>query len=304
MKLLQVLSAAPVCGVSLDNVSVLRLDRLGGAAPGNKSFKLQPYLEQARRQGVRRLVSFGGAWSNHLHALAAIGAEQGLETVGIVRADPQEPATPMLEDAARAGMHIERVGRTAYRARNEQHYIERLMRHHAPCLIIPEGGASQQAAQACAAVAELVRQHAPPAAKIVLAVGTGTTLAGVVAALEGTREVIGVSALRGARDLDGRVQELLVELSPSESARWHLVHDYHCGGFGRVNAALRAFVLEFESVQGIPLDPVYTAKAMFAVHQMRQCAALAAGEPVVVVHTGGLQGRRGQSWMPALEHYR
>lgn len=283
--------------MSFANVSVLRLDRLGGAAPGNKSFKLQPYLAQAQREGARTLVSFGGAWSNHLHALAALGATAGFATVGLVRAGPKEPATAMLEDAARAGMRIERIGRSAYRQRYEAQFNAQLAQRYAPCVVIPEGGASVAAARACSAIAALVQQHAPAAARVVLAVGTGTTLAGVVAALDTAREVVGVSALRGARDLDERVRQMLLQLAPTAPASWRVTHDYHCGGFARVSAELRAFVQEFESLQGVPLDPVYTAKAMFAVHQKRLCGEWSSDDPVVVVHTGGLQGRRGQRWM-------
>ena len=129
-------------GVSLGAVSLLRLDRTGGLAPGNKSFKLRAYVAQAGRCGVERLVSFGGAWSNHLHALAALGQQHGIETVGIVRGGADEGESAMMADAAAWGMRIHRVSRTEYRQRNDSAYQQALREYFAPCLLIPEGGAS------------------------------------------------------------------------------------------------------------------------------------------------------------------
>ncbi|MDX1733949.1 MAG: pyridoxal-phosphate dependent enzyme [Halioglobus sp.] len=285
----------------MDNVRVLRLDRTGGPAPGNKSFKLAPYLERARQRGVQRLVSFGGAWSNHLHALAATGAAAGFDTVGIVRCSAAEADTPMLADAMALGMQIVPVGRQAYRRRNEAAYLESIEARFAPCLLVPEGGASAAAAAGCAGIARLVAQQAPQVRQVVLAVGTGTTLAGVAAALDARRHVLGVSALKGAHDLDDRVRGLLHALLPqpaaSSRARWSISHDFHCGGFARSSAGLREFILEFEAVQGIPLDPVYTAKAMYAVQQLLARGLLEHTQPLLVLHTGGLQGRRGFPWL-------
>lgn len=199
--LLTPLTAEPVAGVGMANVSLLRLDRMGGMAPGNKQFKLQGWLGAARKQGIRRLVSFGGSWSNHLHALAATGDEQGLETVGLVRADDAAADTPMIADARSWGMEIVRLGRGEYRRRNEQAYLEQLRARFGPCLVIPEGGAGAEGAAGCRGIALLLAQHAPDARRVLLPVGTGTTLAGLVSGLEMDTELIGVAALKGAADL-------------------------------------------------------------------------------------------------------
>ena len=129
--------------------------------------------------------------------------------------------------------------------------------------------------------------------------GTGTTLAGVIAGLDERFQVTGVSALRGAADLDARVASLLDSLSAPARARWRILHDYHGGGFARVSGELRQFIGEFESKQQIPLDPVYTAKVMYAVQQMLGAGKLDSAAQTVVVHTGGLQGRRGYAWLAA-----
>jgi 1-aminocyclopropane-1-carboxylate deaminase len=279
------------------NLSLLRLDRAGGRAPGNKSFKLRGYLDRARREGVTRLVSFGGAWSNHLHALAAVGNEQGCETIGIVRGEAHEKSTPMIEDALRWGMRIVRVSRAEYRLRNEAGYQRELADRFGPCLLVPEGGAAPEGALGCRAIAKLALECAPGCRRIVLPVGTGTTLAGLVASLDARYEVVGISALRGALDLEKRVGELVAALRPAGGARWRIDHGHHCGGFARVTPGLRDFMLAFEAMNGIEIEPVYTGKMLFAVRRMLQAGEWDGGSPTLAIHTGGLQGRRGYPWL-------
>lgn len=296
------LGAVPVLGVSLAHVALLRLDQAGGPAPGNKSFKLHYFLAEAQRLAVAHVVSFGGAWSNHLHALAALGHERGIATVGIIRGEQQ---TATLADAQRWGMHIVRVSRQEYRQRNDASYLQQLGERFAPCLYIPEGGATAMGARGCTDIAELILSQAPGFRHIVLPVGTGTTLAGLVAGLDHSYDVVGVSALRNAMDLEQRVGELSHELlrgplrmrKPNSHARWRILHEHHGGGFARADTALREFMLAFESIHGVQLDPVYTGKMMFAVHQLQARGEWSAANPILAIHTGGLQGRRGYAWL-------
>jgi 1-aminocyclopropane-1-carboxylate deaminase len=331
-------------GVSMGNVALLRLDQAGGPAPGNKSFKLSGYVAKARHLGIARLVSFGGVWSNHLHALAATGHHLGLQTVGIVRGerngaqsfeqsfetpfdqtaiqsdsqrvrrlDYVDEPTAMLRDAQRWGMQLVHVSREAYRQRNSADYQRQIADRFAPCVLIPEGGASALGAQGCSAIADMLRRNAHWARRILLPIGTGTTLAGLAASLDDRYELIGISALKGAVDLPIRVQVLVDELTnglakrtragpnsgsaPGRHARWRVLHDHHCGGFARVSLPLRDFMLAFEAAQGIPLEPVYTGKMLFALHQLYLRAELDPTVPVIALHTGGLQGRRGYDWL-------
>ena len=285
----------PLLTVPMANVTVMRLDRVGGAAPGNKSFKLRHSLQRARRQGLRRILSFGGAWSNHLHALAAVGAEMGMETIAVVRGG--EVDTPMLQDARRWGMHIVPVSRTQYRRRSDPEWCEELAQRFAPCLVIPEGGASGDGVRGCLEIGRLIRDSGRRFTRVVLPVGTGTTLAGLVADLEPDIEVVGISALRGARDLEQRVLASLDESGLVPRASWRILHHYHCGGFARTNAALRSFMLAFEDAQAIALEPVYTGKLFYAIHAQLDTAAWSPDEPILAIHTGGLQGRRGFPWL-------
>jgi 1-aminocyclopropane-1-carboxylate deaminase len=296
-QLITQLDDTPVLGVRMGNIALLRLDRVGGLAPGNKIFKLRGALAEARRRGITRLVSFGGGWSNHLHALAAVGRETGMETVGLVRGERTEAETAMLADARRWGMRIERVSREEYRLRNDPAYLKAIECRFAPCLVIPEGGSTPSGAQGCMAIADLVRQVAPEVRHIVLSVGTGTTLAGLAGGLDDSYRITGISALRGAADLEHRIAAAVVSCGESTAARWSVLHDHHCGGFGRVSPALREFILAFERVHGVCLEPVYTGKMLYALHaQLRESARLREA-PILAVHTGGLQGRRGFSWL-------
>ena len=295
------LGSEPVLGLSLANVSLLRLDQTGGPAPGTKSFKLSQYLIEAIRLAVPRLVSFGGAWSNHLHALAALGQHHGIATVGIVRGEQTPQESAMLADARRWGMHVVHVSRHEYRQRNDDAYQQQLVDRFAPCLLLPEGGYSTAGAQGCAPIAALIQRSAPQARRIVLPVGTGTTLAGLVAALDERYEVVGITALKGATDLEQRVQQLLNGLASPHRARWRILHEHHCGGFARVNAMLREFMLAFEAVHGVQLDPVYTGKMLLAIHTLCARGEWDTHAPLLAIHTGGLQGRRGYPWLSACD---
>lgn len=322
--------------MSFPNVTLLRLDALASPAPGNKDFKLRPFLTLASARGVRRLVSFGGAWSNHLHALAAVGAQHGLHTVGIVRAQPHEPDTPTLADARAAGMQLLKVGREQYAQRHTPAYLHEIEQRFAPCIVIPEGGATAAAAAACAAIGAAIVQHVPDVRQVVVAVGTGTTLAGIVQGLsqpgaaghparelcsgqaaagdtlcapqhqrshpaaqghDNAVHVHGIAALKGADDLDATVERLLLACGVNRPVRWTLHHEFHGGGFARLNPSLREFMLAFEARHGIPLDPVYTAKALYATGQLLRGGELDSAKKTVVVHTGGLQGRRGYAFL-------
>lgn len=279
----------------MDSVSLLRLDLTGGLAPGNKYYKLKGNLSLARNAHQSRILTFGGAWSNHLHALAALGHEQGIETIGIVRGE--EPATPsaMLRDASNWGMKLVYVSRTEYRSRNEPEYLQCLQGRFGPCMIIPEGGADATGVQGCTQIAELISKHARQIDRVVVAVGTGTTLAGLAIGLPNTNEILGISVLKGAEYLEQNVHELVGGNSSPKSDNWRILHNHHCGGYARVSPELKQFILEFEQLHRIPLDPVYTGKMLFAIHQMIKNNENPG--QTVAVHTGGLQGRRGFSWL-------
>ena len=297
-KLIHVLDDRPVLGVSYDNVTLFRLDWLGGVAPGNKRFKLEGCVE-ALATPPAQILSFGGAWSNHLHALAQWGKERNVATVGVVRGERQECLTPTLHDCIEWGMVLEFVSRSDYRRRGDPDFLQQLIAAYPESEILPEGGASAGGMLGCAHIAELMLAAGIPVGPVLLAVGTGTTLAGVALGFghcgEAQRELIGISALRGADDLQASIETMLA--GAGKAARWRLLQEHHCGGFARVSAGLREFMLEFEAVHTVPLEPVYIGKVLYAIHQLRSQGIWDPEQSLVVIHTGGLQGRRGYPWL-------
>tara|TARA_R110002110_G_scaffold66978_1_gene182936 strand:+ start:20057 stop:20980 length:924 start_codon:yes stop_codon:yes gene_type:complete len=279
------------------HVALLRLDLGGGLAPGNKAFKFAEILDTAQRTGVTRLVSFGGPWSNHLHAVAAVAKLAGMDSVGLVRGADGPHLSAMLQDAQGWGMQIVPLTRARYRRRNEPQFLAAIQREYSPCLVIPEGGASAAGVRGCMAIASHVKSAMPDGGRVVVPVGTGTTLAGVVAGLDNRYEVAGVTALKGAADLSSRVHTALEPFAGGNLARWYLLDDFDCGGFARVTPELRQFLQRFEQRHALLLEPVYTAKMLFAVYQLLHSGEWSPSEPVLALHTGGLQGRRGFDWL-------
>lgn len=275
----------------MSRVSLLRLDRVDSLAPGNKLYKLHEALAQAHQYDA--LMSFGGAWSNHLHALAAMGNARGLRTIGVVRGERPERLSAMLSDVERWGMKLVFVSRSDYRKRYELSWQQALSAPYGRCLIIPEGGADLSGVRGCRAIGDLLSPHLQQGDKVMLAVGTGATLAGILAS-DISRSVVieGVSVLKGtAKATNADVNSWLSTLAAKQVPRWRIRDDAHEGGYAKVSPGLRAFVLNFEAVHGIPLEPVYTGKLLYRIYLDIQQGL--APQRIVAVHTGGLQGRRG-----------
>ncbi|RLT88746.1 MAG: pyridoxal-phosphate dependent enzyme [Ketobacter sp. GenoA1] len=271
------------CSVQVD---VLRADQLHPVVSGNKWFKLKYNLLQAQRDGCRELLSFGGAWSNHLHALAYVGGLLGFKTCGIVRGNELDTAAnPMLAEAQALGMELEFVSRQQFR------YYREAPRQLAADLrwVIPEGGDNQLGQLGAASM--LLQAHAVAGeySHVVVAVGTGCTFAGLRQALPDSVKLVGVSALKGAwveQDMARRMRGL-------PAGGWYLDQAHHFGGFGKVTPDLLSFIRGFGDNTGLLLDPIYTGKAMMALQDLISESMIPCGSRVLFVHSGGLQGRRG-----------
>jgi 1-aminocyclopropane-1-carboxylate deaminase len=279
-------------------LSIWRLDLLDAAASGNKLFKLAENFVAARAAGHDRLLSFGGAFSNHLHALALLGADAGFETVGIVRGEPAAANNPTLQDARRAGMQLHFVDRETYRRRSEAATLAGLQDRFGPCFVIPEGGANPAGIAGCRTLGAALRallstsgEGAPDL--VVLPCATGSTLAGLVAGLDGYCETLGIAVLKGGGFLDDAVRAGLAEAGAAHCVRWSIDLDQHGGGYARAASDLLAFVVDFTRRGGIPVEPVYTGKMLHALHRRITAGGFARGTRLVALHTGGLQGLRG-----------
>lgn len=283
----------PLCvdaGVTLD---MLRLDSIDPLISGNKWFKLRDHLRAAQQEGAESVLSFGGAFSNHLHALAAAAQVQGLGSIAIVRGErPLNDAdlSPTLADCEAMGMQLHFVSRSEYRLRNETVYQQGLSARFNGAYLVPEGGGGALGLSGAAGIAEYF-----DAAKydlIACACGTGTTLAGLAMALAEApgKTILGVSALKDKGSI-ARAVSVLLQGKPA--AGWRIDSRFHCGGFARINAELVALMGQYRDDFDIALEPVYTAKLMLALQHMIGSGDVAAGTRVLAIHTGGLQGLRG-----------
>lgn len=276
------------------SVSVTRLDQADALGTGNKYFKLKYNLQRARDEGYHQLLSFGGAYSNHIHALALAGQQWGMATVGVIRGEAVQPLNPTLADAQAAGMQLHFVSRQQYRDKHQALFKQALQQQFPDSYWLPEGGSNVLGVRGCMDIAGLID---PEAELIVLPCGTAATLAGVAAACP-DRQVLGVSVLKNAHDLEERVQGYLTQLCDAGYIdaipnNWSINHDYHCGGYAKVSPELAAFINDFEQQTQIPLEPVYSGKMFYAVNQLLKTGGIDTATPLAAIHTGGLQGLRG-----------
>ncbi len=263
-----------------------RDDLIHPVISGNKWRKLKYILNHALHKKMHTIISMGGPWSNHLHALAYAGKQLGLTTKAFVRGEKPDVLSPTLRDVLAWGMEIHFVSRHYYRELRQYRQFDSL-----PDLIpgeywLPEGGASPLALQG---VHEIVTEIPVQYDSLAVAVGTGTTLAGLIAASNHDTQIVGIAALKGAAFLDDDVKRLI---APEEKANWKILLDYHAGGFARTTPALLAFIQQFEAQQRIPLDRVYNAKMLYALYDQIQQGLFPRGSRIVAIHTGGLQGMR------------
>ncbi len=276
-------------------LSLCRLDLIAGPVAGNKRFKLLPNLKQAQALGYRKVASFGGAWSNHLDALARGGAALGVGTLGFVRGGDGQPLTPMLRDAQECGMELVFLSRADYRKRGDEQFLNSLAEQYPDVHWVPEGGSNTTGVSGCV---ELGRELARLAAEhafdcVTLPCGTGGTLAGVARGLEAAgsaAQAVGYAVLKPGAFLREAVGKFQTACGVSEN--WSVVTSHHGGGYARCPQALADFIEDFYRRHGIALDPVYSGKLMWGLFQDAEAGAYR-GKSVLALHTGGLQGLRG-----------
>jgi 1-aminocyclopropane-1-carboxylate deaminase/D-cysteine desulfhydrase-like pyridoxal-dependent ACC family enzyme len=261
-----------------------RDDLIHPELPGNKWRKLAPNLRRAAEAGHRVLLTFGGAYSNHLRATAAAGRLLGLTTIGVVRGDElaERPLNPSLARCAADGMRLHFVSRSAYRRRAEPEWVDGLRDRFGDFHPIPEGGSNAAAVHGCTALGRELRGRTDMAA---VACGTGGTLAGLAAGLGGT-PALGFAVLRGSF-LAGEVERLQHEAFGGRRGQWSVQERFHWGGYARGGEELTAFAADFAQRHGLPaLDRVYVAKLLYGLTTLAGEGAFPAGSTVTAVVTG------------------
>jgi len=274
---------------------VWRDDLLHPDLPGNKARKLKYNLLAARTQGYSRLLTFGGAYSNHLAAVAAAGRLYGFETVGLVRGEKHLPLNPTLARCQADGMQLRYLNRTTYRRRAEPEFLAAIQQQFGPAYLLPEGGTNALALRGVAEMIGELRQHTDFDA-VAVAAGTGGTLAGLALGLAEAQypaRAVGVAALKDAGFLRAEIDALTQATVAQTLTNYELHLGYHYGGYAKLPPELRAFIQRFEADFGVMLDPIYTGKMLVGVLDLIEKGHFARGSTVVAVHTGGLQAWAG-----------
>ncbi|OON70644.1 1-aminocyclopropane-1-carboxylate deaminase/D-cysteine desulfhydrase [Hymenobacter sp. CRA2] len=272
---------------------LLRDDLRHPELPGNKWRKLKYNLLEAQRQGADTLLTFGGAYSNHLAAVAAAGRLQGFRTIGVVRGEATTTLSPTLQQCRANGMQLHFVSREEYRQRAEADYVAALLAELGPAYVVPEGGSNALALRGCAELVQELDAAGEAYDALAVACGTGGTLSGLLTGLDGRRAAVGVAALKGAEFLRADVDALTEQAVGKRYTNYHLHLNAHFGGYAKYSAELLVFIGAFYQRHHVVLDPVYTGKLLAGTLQVIEAGYFARGSTVVAIHTGGLQGWAG-----------
>ena len=262
---------------------IRRLDLVHPQISGNKFFKLKYNFLEAKRQGYQHILSFGGAYSNHIAATAFAAQQFGFKSVGVIRGEElaDRPLNPTLATAQEFGMQLHFVSRDEYRRKQQPEYLAELARQFPEHYVIPEGGTNALAIQGCQ---EILKDSDAQFDVICCAVGTGGTISGLIEASHAHQQILGFSALKGSF-LKDEVAQL------TKKTNWNILDDYCCGGYAKTSAALVQFIRDFEAEFSILLEQVYTAKMLMGIFDLIEKNYFPARAKLLVIHTGGLQGR-------------
>ncbi|WP_432412769.1 1-aminocyclopropane-1-carboxylate deaminase/D-cysteine desulfhydrase [Rasiella sp. SM2506] len=269
-------------------VALKREDMLHPFVSGNKFRKLKYNIAEALDRKNEILITFGGAYSNHISATAVAGKLAGLKTVGVIRGEElaaNYKGNATLEFAKSNGMTFEFVSREDYKMKEDKAYLASLSEKYPNAYLLPEGGTNTLAIQGCA---EILTEDDADFDYVCTAVGTGGTLAGLVAASKAHQTVVGYSALKGT------FQATEVE-KYTQKTNYVIKDDYCFGGYAKIDSQLVRFMNEFKQETGVLLDPVYTAKMLFGIIEDIKLGHFPENSRILAIHTGGLQGISGMN---------
>ena len=277
---------------------VKRDDQLHPYISGNKWRKLKYNLVQAREQKYDTLLTFGGAWSNHIYATAAAAKHFSFNSIGMIRGEKHTPLNTTLAFAERCGMQLHYVERALYRQKHHPEYLKKIQQEFGDVYLLPEGGSNQLALKGCEEIVHEINHEISTGFDIICcASGTGATLAGLAQAITDSQLAIGFSALKGGSFLSDEVASFLNRSSGKKSnppiKNWSIEQDFHFGGYAKIDDELVSFMKQFQSQYGFELDAVYTGKMFYGLFHRIQSGHFKPGTVIVAVHSGGLQGNKG-----------
>lgn len=269
-------------------MQIKREDLIHPFVSGNKFRKLKYNLRQAKEDNQETLLTFGGAFSNHIAAVAFAGKEKGFKTIGIIRGDELRSKiseNPTLLFAQNCEMQLEFISREEYRLKSEISFLENLKTKFGNFYLIPEGGTNDLAIKGCQ---EILTQQDADFDYVCCSIGTGGTISGIINSILPHQKVLGFPALKGDF-LKDEIRNFV------KNENWELITDYHFGGYGKVNEELIGFINQFYKENQIPLDPIYTGKMVFGVMNLIQKNYFPAQSKILLIHTGGIQGIQGMN---------
>jgi 1-aminocyclopropane-1-carboxylate deaminase len=247
---------------------------------GNKWWKLKNNFEEALRLKFDRILTYGGAFSNHIYATAAAANEVGIHSVGIIRGEPVTPLNPVLRFATDQGMELYYLPRADFRRKTDTAEVDKLLRLFGPFYLMPEGGTNELA---ITGVEEFGSQLPDHFDFICCPVGTGGTLTGLVRGLRGRSNILGFTVLKGGEEWINEINAL----RPCYS-NWSLINDYHLGGYAKTTSALNDFMDRFTMAHRIPLEHVYSGKMFYGIFDLLQKGFFRPGSSILALHTGGI----------------
>jgi len=264
---------------------IKRIDKIHPFVSGNKWFKLKYNLLEAQKQGLNTLLTFGGAYSNHIAATAFAAQEKGLKSIGIIRGEQHLPLNPTLRFAIESGMKLHYVSRSYYKEKTSANFLEKLKAQFGDFYLIPEGGTNELAIQGAAEILDSNDTQD----YICCAVGTGGTITGIIDASNDKQTVIGFPAIKGFEQLEKDID------NKTNATNYKFINDYVGNGYAKINKDLVNFINEFNTTHNIPLDAIYTGKMMLGILDLVAKDYFPKASSILAIHSGGLQGNKGMS---------
>lgn len=256
---------------------------------GNKWRKLKYNIAELKAKNIDTVLTFGGAYSNHIAATSAAGKEFGFKTIGVIRGEEYPELNPTLRFATDCGMRLHYMDRTTYRKKESDEVINLLKQKYGKFFLVPQGGANIQGVKGCM---EIVDDAMIGFDYLCCACGTGTTLTGIITQLKPHQIALGFPALKNGKFLEKDINNFLVQLNISNK-NWQLILDYHFGGFAKYNNNLIDFIIRFKELHNVQLDPLYTGKVVFGIYDLAKNGFFRKNSKICVIHTGGIQGIKG-----------
>lgn len=271
-------------------VFIKREDLLHAEISGNKWRKLKYNLIYAKENNYDTLLTFGGAYSNHIYAVASAGKNFGFNTIGIIRGEEHLPLNPTLQFAVNCGMKLHYLNRTTYKNRDDENFRNKLAVAFGNPYVVPEGGTNLLAMRG---VEEMTAEINFDFDYICVANGTGGTIAGIISYLKGSKYVLGFPSLKGGEFLYSVINNLVKNYTGYVFNNYKLITDYHFGGYAKINYELISFINKFLEINNITLDPIYTGKMFYGINSLIKNNYFKKGTKILAIHTGGLQGNAG-----------